>query len=110
LAPRRSAFRRLLPARFAPVKSRFFKSAPERSAPERSARSPPGCPLWNFSCASRMSFSFLPLCRMVSAFLGSLYRRTTVRVVLSSICNCYDFLCYSTGKRVMIKSNAMSRQ
>ena len=69
-APRRSAFRRLLPARLAPVKSRFFKSAPERSAPERSARSPPGCPLWNFSCASRMSFSFLPLCRMVSAFLG----------------------------------------
>jgi hypothetical protein len=38
------------------------------------------------------------------------YCLTTVRVVLSSFCNCYGWLCYSTGNRVMIKSNAMSCQ
>src|SRR6266478_6104096 len=64
-APSRFALRRMAPLRFTPP-----RSARDRSAPVRSARAPPSFPWKKRACASSISATVLPLCRMPFVFLN----------------------------------------
>src|SRR6516225_2192120 len=92
-APGSRAVRKSLPARFAlrkiaPLRFKPDKSACDRSAPLRSARAPPSFPRKNSSCACKISANFLPLCRMLFAFLNPM---TSTR--FESIClGLYSFI------------------